>query len=78
VQPIALRYTEAGHAVSPSAAYFGETSLVQSVWRVVCAKDLHARVTVLPAIPAEGAERRELSQRLREDLLRALRLPGAG
>jgi 1-acyl-sn-glycerol-3-phosphate acyltransferase len=78
VQPIALRYTEAGHAVSPSAAYFGETSLVQSVWRVVCAKDLHARVTVLPAMPAEGAERRELSQRLREDLLRALRLPGAG
>lgn len=78
VQPIALRYTEAGHAVSPSAAYFGEMNLVQSVWRVVCAKELRVRVTVLPAMVAEGADRRELSQRLREDLLRALGLPPEG
>jgi 1-acyl-sn-glycerol-3-phosphate acyltransferase len=75
VQPIALRYTEAGHTISPSAAYVGEMNLVHSVWRVVCAKDLSVRVTVLPAMEAEGADRRELSQQLRDDLLRALSLP---
>ncbi len=74
IQPIALRFSERGHAVSPSAAYIDEVTLVQSVWRVVCARELCVRVTVLAPLPTAGeaVDRRELSAQLRADLLRAL------
>ncbi len=72
VQPIALRFSERGHAVSPSAAYVDDVTLLRSVWRVVSAQDLCVQVTVLEPMPTAGAERRELAQRLREELLRAM------
>ena len=75
VQPVALRYADATHAVSPAAAYIGDTSLLQSLWWVVMAEGLAAHVTVLPAHYSEHAERRVLSEVVREGIVRSLGAP---
>ena len=71
-QPIALRFSDLHHAVSPAAAYIGETSLVQSLWWIACADQLVARVRVLPAEGARHADRRTLAEHLRQQIVSAL------
>ncbi|RZI84522.1 MAG: 1-acyl-sn-glycerol-3-phosphate acyltransferase [Rubrivivax sp.] len=61
VQPLALRYSEHGHDISPTAAFVGETTLWQSLWGVITVRDLTVHLTVLPLQLAEGADRRALS-----------------
>lgn len=68
VQPIALRYSDARRAVSPAAAYVGDTSLVQSLWWVACADSLRVRLCFLPAEATRHADRRALARRLAADI----------
>jgi 1-acyl-sn-glycerol-3-phosphate acyltransferase len=75
VQPVALRFSDPHHAVSPSAAYIGDTSLVQSLWWIAGADGLVARVRLLPAEGARHADRRALAEHLRQQIAAAL---GAG
>ena len=60
-----LRFSDARHAVSPAAAWVGETTLVQSLWLLACAEGVVARLTVLPAQGSAHADRRALAERLR-------------
>lgn len=73
VQPVALRYSEPGHAVSPSAAFVGDMSLGQSLWRLACAQDLSVSVQVLAPQAVAHADRRALAAQLRETIAQALR-----
>jgi 1-acyl-sn-glycerol-3-phosphate acyltransferase len=73
IQPVVLRFSDAQHAYSPAVIYVGETTLLQSVWRVVSARGLCAHVQILPAIATAHADRRALAVHLRE--LMAERLP---
>jgi 1-acyl-sn-glycerol-3-phosphate acyltransferase len=66
VQPVVLRFSDAQQPYSPAVVYIGDTTLLQSVWRVVSAQGLRAHVLVLPAIATEHADRRALAQHLRE------------
>ncbi len=66
VQPVVLRFSDASDAFSKSVIYIGDTSLLQSVWRVVSARGLQAHVDVLPAVGSRHADRRALTQHLRE------------
>jgi 1-acyl-sn-glycerol-3-phosphate acyltransferase len=66
VQPIALRYSDKRHAISPRAAYVGDTTLVQSIWWVVSSSDLTVHVTILPPVAVTHADRRALAQTLQE------------
>ena len=68
VQAIALRFSDASERISSAAAYIGEMTLMQSLWAVVSATDLTAHVTLLPALPPHGYERRPLAERLRADI----------
>lgn len=72
VQPLALRYRDARHAVSPAVAYVGDTSLLTSLWRVVFAEGLTVRVQVLPAHEVTHADRRALARYMRECVASAL------
>lgn len=72
VQPVALRFFDADHAISPAVAYLDDTSLLQSLWSVVCAQGLGVRVTVLPALSVAHADRRRLAERLRGEIEVAL------
>jgi 1-acyl-sn-glycerol-3-phosphate acyltransferase len=66
VQPVALRYAEPGHALSPSAQYIGDTTLVASLMMIARARGLVVHLRFLPPEPAAGRERRALAGALRD------------
>ncbi|AKJ27777.1 lysophospholipid acyltransferase family protein [Caldimonas brevitalea] len=72
VQPIALRYSDARHPVSPAAAYIGNMTLLVSLWRVLTAERLNVRVSLLSPEPSQGADRRALGERVRQQILQRL------
>jgi 1-acyl-sn-glycerol-3-phosphate acyltransferase len=72
MQPVALRYADAQGAISAAVVYVGDTTLVESLWRVACAEGLRVRVRFLEPTPASGGERRELAAQLRECIGAAL------
>lgn len=72
VQPLALRFSDAKHEVSPAADFVGDTTLVQSLWMLACGDRVVVRLKVLPAQDSARADRRALSESLREQIARAL------
>jgi 1-acyl-sn-glycerol-3-phosphate acyltransferase len=72
VQPVALRYSEAGQALSPSVPYIGTTSFVESLWRICVARQLVVTVRMLHAATPPHADRRTLAGELRQRIAHAL------
>jgi 1-acyl-sn-glycerol-3-phosphate acyltransferase len=74
VLPLLLRFTEAdGVTISQAALYVGDTTLLQSAWRLAQAPRTIVTVDCLSVIePAEGMDRRALARAAREALLDAL------
>jgi 1-acyl-sn-glycerol-3-phosphate acyltransferase len=66
VQPVVLRFADAAQAYSQAVVYIGDTTLLQSLWRVACARGLRAHVQILPAVATAHADRRALAEHLRE------------
>jgi 1-acyl-sn-glycerol-3-phosphate acyltransferase len=64
VQPLALRYSDEVHAISPVAAFVGDTTLWQSFWGVITARQLTVHVTVMPLQTVDHADRRALAELL--------------
>jgi 1-acyl-sn-glycerol-3-phosphate acyltransferase len=75
VQPVALRYADAEHAVSPAALWLGETTLMGSLWMLACGDRLRAHVRVLPPMGTAHADRRALAAHLRATIAEALQAP---
>jgi 1-acyl-sn-glycerol-3-phosphate acyltransferase len=73
VQAVVLRFADAAQAYSPAVAYVGNTTLLQSVWRVASAHRLTAHVHLLPPLATAHADRRALALHLRD--LMAAELP---
>ncbi|MEX2223177.1 MAG: lysophospholipid acyltransferase family protein [Candidatus Rokuibacteriota bacterium] len=75
VQPVALRIVE-GRSGRPSRAvsYMGDESLVGSVWRTLCARELCAVVTFGPPQRAAGRDRRAWARDLHREIT-AMRQP---
>jgi 1-acyl-sn-glycerol-3-phosphate acyltransferase len=65
VQPVALRFFDGKHAFSPAAEFLGETTLLQSVWRIASARGLAVQVRLLPPVGTAHADRRALAEHLR-------------
>ena len=72
VQPVALRYADAQHAVSPAAQWLGDTTLAGSVWKLACARGLVVRLQVLPTVASALADRRTLAAQVRQQIEQAL------
>jgi 1-acyl-sn-glycerol-3-phosphate acyltransferase len=72
VQPLALRYAEPGAPVSLAAQWIGDTTLVQSLWRLARARGLSVTVQVLPAERCDHADRRRLADHLATQITLAL------
>ena len=72
VQPVVLRYFDRQCAVSPVAEYVGETSLVDSLWRIACAAGLAIEVRVLLPQGTAHADRRALAEHLRQTIAQQL------
>ncbi len=76
VQPVALWFSDARYAASPSALFIGETTMAQSFWWLARANGLVARLRVLPLVQTQGLERRALAEQLRELIAQELRRHG--
>ncbi|MDT9001192.1 lysophospholipid acyltransferase family protein [Paucibacter sp. APW11] len=72
VQPLVLRWHEPGERFSSSARFIGNTTLLQSLWRVLCARGLAIDLQLLPAVASSHADRRLLAEHLRELIAAAL------
>jgi 1-acyl-sn-glycerol-3-phosphate acyltransferase len=70
VQAIGLRYDDAHAPVS--AAYVGNTTLLQSLWAVLRAKKLRVSVTLLNPQPSAGQDRHSLCEKLRGQIAHVL------
>ena len=66
VQPVVLRFAGAQAPYSDAVVYVGDTTLVQSMWRVASAQGLCAHVQLLSPIATPHADRRALAEHLRE------------
>lgn len=72
VQPVALRFSEPGHAVSLAAQWPQGLSFAGSLWKIAQARGLVVRLQVLPAQATAHADRRVLAQHLRDLIAQAL------
>ncbi len=72
IQPVVLHYRDDAYAVSPSAAYIGDTGLLESLWMVACAKGLTVSVQVLPVVAVADTDRRALTERLHIEMSQRL------
>ena len=78
VQPVALRFSDARHAVSPAALFVGDTTLAQSLWRLARGEGVVARLQVLPAEGTAHADRRALAAHLHRLIEERLAEPPPG
>jgi 1-acyl-sn-glycerol-3-phosphate acyltransferase len=62
VCPMALCYQNENRQPSATAVFIGDTSLVQSIWRILRCQHLNALVVFTPALPAAGENRRVLAR----------------
>jgi len=65
VQPVVLRFHQPGQAFSDAVEFVGETTLLQSLWRMACAKGLQVELHLLEAESTAQADRRALAAQLR-------------
>ncbi|MBX3634399.1 MAG: 1-acyl-sn-glycerol-3-phosphate acyltransferase [Rubrivivax sp.] len=78
VQPVALRYADAAHAVSPAVLFTGEITLKQSLWWLACGEGLVVQVQVLDALGSRHADRRALAAHVQALVAAALPAAPAG
>lgn len=75
VQPLALRYADARHEVSPCVPYIDDDSLLGSLWRTASAPGLVATVMALPVHDLVSNDRRANAAALRAVIQAALEAP---
>ena len=61
VQPVALRYTDGHGQFTDAAAYVGDMSLAESLWRIVSTRRIDVELHFVVPIDGAGTTRRELS-----------------
>jgi len=72
VQPYALSYVDAAGGYHAAVAYVGETTFVDSLFRILEGEPVQARLQCLAPIDATGAHRRELARAAQEAIGTAL------
>jgi len=78
VQPIAIRYRKAGGEHNDAPAYIGDTSFLQSYWRVTAERMLVVELHVAAPLPARHGRRRELARAAEAAIRTALGSPAGG
>jgi 1-acyl-sn-glycerol-3-phosphate acyltransferase len=75
VLPLALRYLDRTAIQSDAAAYVGETSLMESMWRIAREPSMTVELRFAEPIDARGRHRRELATHARSAIAAKLDLP---
>lgn len=74
VLPVALRFVDASGARIDAPVYVGDTSLMESLWRIVSTPSMAVELRFAPYVNAEGLDRRELTRRVHGAVARELGL----
>ncbi|MBI5430788.1 MAG: 1-acyl-sn-glycerol-3-phosphate acyltransferase [Nitrosomonadales bacterium] len=74
--PMALRYQDEWGRQSSAAAFTGDTTLLQSIWKILRQPHLNALVVYTPALPAVGENRRVLARAAQAAISQALQHVG--
>ncbi len=64
--PVAIRYHDGTGKVNGDAAFVGDMTFIESLWKILCSPSLHVTLVYLPAIPCTGKNRRMLASEARE------------
>lgn len=72
LQPIALRYADDDGVPSQAVVWVGDSTLAESIWKVVTARGLRVQVTQLAPVPSAAQDRRDLAMQVRREIGRAL------
>jgi 1-acyl-sn-glycerol-3-phosphate acyltransferase len=70
--PIALRYQNDAGKISSTAAFIGDATLVQSIWKILRCRHLNALVVFTPALLAENTNRRMLAHTAQDAIAQVL------
>jgi 1-acyl-sn-glycerol-3-phosphate acyltransferase len=76
VQPVALRFTDAVHAISPVVEYTGDISLLGSLCRLLWASELQVSLVACELIESAHRERRDLARLCQSSIQRQLDAEG--
>lgn len=74
LRPIALRYLDHEGKPATAAAYAGDTTLLQSLSRILCCRRVDVSVTFTPALAASGGNRRMLARAAQEAIAHNLQI----
>jgi 1-acyl-sn-glycerol-3-phosphate acyltransferase len=78
VQPVAIRYRKMSGEHNVAPAYVGETSLMESFWRITGERAQMVEIHIAPPLPAQSRHRRELTRAAETAIRRALGEAAAG
>lgn len=70
VQPMAIAYVTANGCLHDAVEYIGDTSLIDSIVRILSGRPVIARLTTTRPLPSYSTDRRQLAQRA-HDAIRA-------
>ena len=68
IQPAVLRFDDATGRFCEAAAFVGDTTLVESMWRIACARGMVVHVRLLPPLQSAHADRRALAATLQREI----------
>lgn len=74
--PIALRYQDDAGELSSTTAFTGDTTLLQSIWKILCSTHLNALVVHTPTLMSAVENRRELTRAAQDAIAQALQSIG--
>ncbi len=78
VQPVVLHYppetTDGEQLTHPAALFTGNTTMAQSLLRILGAKHMSVHITLLPVISSTGQSRHQLAQQAQQAIISALPL----
>lgn len=75
VWPFAIEYPHQNGQPNKQMAFAGDTTLLESIWRIVSLNQSQAVITFLPTISPEGHERRGLTIAVRHAIANHLNMP---
>lgn len=72
IYPVAIHYHDQHNQPNPDAAYIGDMSFVESLWKILSSSDLHARLTTTTPLSTLDENRRQLALAAQRNIANAL------
>lgn len=72
IGPVAIRYHDGMGKANFDAAFIGDMTLIQSLWKILCSPALHVTLMYLPTLSSTGKNRRMLAAEAQSIIYRAL------